>query len=278
MRRYALRDDQWDRIEEILPGREGHVGGTAADNRLFVEAVLFRFRAGVPWRDLPARFGDWKIVYQRFNRWAKSGVFERVFRLLASDHDNEYMMIDATIVRAHQHSAGAQKNTARKPSADPRRTDTKIHALVDALGNPVEVMLSPGQDHDLTCAQPLIEAVDPGALIADKAFDADAFIAALNDRAIVPVIPSKSNRKTPRPCDFALYCERNLVERFFNKLKHFRAIATRYDKLAKIFLAAVHLACAAILLNEDRPSALSRHAPYLHHGRGVSSVRTQGRE
>ena len=126
---------------------------------------------------------------------------------------------------------------------------TKIHALVDALGNPVEVMLSEGQDHDLTCAEPLIEAVDPGALIADKAFDADAFIAALNDRAIAPVIPSKSNRKTPRPCDFALYCERNLIERFFNKLKHFRAIATRYDKLAKIFLAGIHLACAATLLN-----------------------------
>ena len=89
---------------------------------------------------------------------------------------------------------------------------TKIHVLVDALGNPVEVMLSPGQDHDLTCAEPLIEAVDPGALIADKAFDADAFIAALNDRAIVPVIPSKSNRKTPRPCDFSLYCERNLID------------------------------------------------------------------
>ena len=68
MRRYSLRDDQWDRIKDIL-------GGTAADNRLFVEAVLFRFRAGVPWRDLPERFGDWKIVYQRFNRWAKSGVF-----------------------------------------------------------------------------------------------------------------------------------------------------------------------------------------------------------
>ena len=119
-------------------------------------------------------------------------------------------------------------------------------------------MLSPGQDHDLTCAQPLIEAVDPGALIADKAFDADAFIAALNDRAIVPVIPSKSNRKTPRPCDFALYCERNLVERFFNKLKHFRAIATRYDKLAKIFLAAVHLACAAIRRRRDAGEDRSR--------------------
>ena len=128
---------------------------------------------------------------------------------------------------------------------------TKIHALVDALGNPVEVMLSASQDHDLTCAEPLIEAVSPGALIADKAFDADAdaFIAALDDRAITPVIPSKSNRKTPRPCDFALYRERNLIERFFNMLKHFRAIATRYDKLAKTFLAGVQLACAAILLN-----------------------------
>jgi len=250
MRRYALRDDQWDRIKAILPGREGHVGGTAADNRLFVEAVLFRFRAGIPWRDLPERFGDWKIVYQRFNRWAKSGVFERVFKLLASDHDNEYMMIDATIVRAHQHSAGAQKKTVRKAIGRSRGgLTTKIHVLVDALGNPVEVMLSPGQDHDLTCAESLIEAVDPGAVIADKAFDADAFIDALNARAIAPVIPSKSNRKTPRPCDFALYCERNLIERFFNKLKHFRAIATRYDKLAKIFLAGVQLACAAILLN-----------------------------
>ena len=119
MRRYALRDDQWDRIKDFLPGREGHVGGTAADNRLFVEAVLFRYRAGVPWRDLPERFGDWKVVYQRFSRWAKSGVFERIFKLLANDHDNEYMMIDATIVRAHQHSAGARKKTARKRSADP---------------------------------------------------------------------------------------------------------------------------------------------------------------
>ncbi len=75
--------------------REGHVGGTAADNRLLVEAVLYRFRTGIPWRDLPARFGYWKSVHQRFSRWAKSGVFERIFQLLASDADNEYMMIEA---------------------------------------------------------------------------------------------------------------------------------------------------------------------------------------
>src|SRR5262249_48762046 len=95
MRRYGLRDDQWDRIKDLLPGREGHVGGTAKDNRLFIEAVLYRFRTGCPWRDLPERFGHWKAVHQRFGRWAKSGVFERIFKLLAEDHDNEYMMIDA---------------------------------------------------------------------------------------------------------------------------------------------------------------------------------------
>lgn len=120
MRRYALRDDQWDRIKDWLPGREGHVGGTAKDNRLFVDAVVYRYRAGIAWRDLPERFGPWKTAWQRHDRWAKSGVFERIFNMLASDRDNEYMMLDATVVRAHQHSAGARKKTAAtKPSDDP---------------------------------------------------------------------------------------------------------------------------------------------------------------
>ena len=110
-------------------------------------------------------------------------------------------------------------------------------------------MLTPGQAHDLTCAEPLLDEADPEALIGDKAYDADPLIETLNRRQITPVIPPKANRKTPRDCDFALYCERNLVERFFNKLKHFRAIATRYDKLAGNFLAGVQFACAIILLN-----------------------------
>jgi transposase len=116
MRRYALRDDQWERIKDLLPGRAGHVGVTAKDNRLFVEAVLYRYRAGIPWRDLPERFGDWKAVHTRFSRWAKNGVWERVFSHLAADADNEYAMIDSTIVRAHQHSAGALKKTVRRRS------------------------------------------------------------------------------------------------------------------------------------------------------------------
>jgi len=110
-------------------------------------------------------------------------------------------------------------------------------------------MLTPGQAHDLTCAEPLIDGADPGALLADKAYDADTLNETLTQHKITPVIPPKCNRKVQRACDYALYCERNLVERFFNKLKHFRAIATRYDKLARNFLAGVQLASAMILLN-----------------------------
>ena len=120
MRRYGLRDDQWSRIEALLPGREGSVGVTAKDNRLFVEAVLYRYRAGVPWRDLPARFDAWKAVHTRHTRWAESGVWEKLFKALAADADNEYAMIDSTIVRAHQHSAGARKKklVTTKPSGE----------------------------------------------------------------------------------------------------------------------------------------------------------------
>lgn len=113
MKRYALRDDQWERIEEMLPGRKGYVGVTAKNNRLFVEAVLYRYRAGIPWRDLPDRFGDWRVVHTRFSRWAKTGVWQRLFDQLASEADNEYGMIDSTIVRVHQHSAGARKKKTR---------------------------------------------------------------------------------------------------------------------------------------------------------------------
>jgi transposase len=120
MRRYALRNDQWERICDLLPGREGHVGATAVDNRLFVEAVIYRHRAGIPWRDLPESFGDWKNVHRRHSRWSKSGVWEKVLEYLATDADNEYAMIDSTIVRAHQHSAGAKKKPANtRRSGDP---------------------------------------------------------------------------------------------------------------------------------------------------------------
>ena len=116
--RHALTESQWERIAPLLPGKIGDVGVTAKDNRLLVEAVLYRYRTGIPWRDLPARFGHFRAVHTRFSRWAQRGVWEFVFNELSSDADNEYAMIDSTIVRAHQHSAGAKKKRAKtKPSA-----------------------------------------------------------------------------------------------------------------------------------------------------------------
>ena len=113
-RRYALRDDQWERIKDVLSGREGHVGGTAKDNRLFVEAVLYRYRVGIAWRDLPERFGDFRVIHTRHTRWSKRGVWKRIFDHLAEDADNDYAMLDSTIVRAHQHSAGAKGGTGKR--------------------------------------------------------------------------------------------------------------------------------------------------------------------
>jgi transposase len=121
VRRYGLRDDQWDRIKDLLPGRKGTVGRPAVDNRLFVEAVIYRYRAGIPWRDLPERFGDFRVVHTRFSRWAVRGVWKAVFEHLSKDADNEYAMIDSTIVRAHQHSAGARKKGANRKPLDAAR-------------------------------------------------------------------------------------------------------------------------------------------------------------
>ncbi len=108
-KRYALREDQWEKIKDLLPGRAGTVGVTAKDNRLFVEAVLYRYRSGIPWRDLPERFGDFRVVHTRFSRWAKTGVWQKIFEALSNGSDNEYAMLDSTIVRAHQHSAGKKR-------------------------------------------------------------------------------------------------------------------------------------------------------------------------
>ena len=113
-KRYALRDKQWERLEALgLPGQSGHVGVTAKNNRLFVEAVLYRLRAGIAWRDLPEHFGHWHRVYVRFNRWSKQGVWHKVFEQLAKDPDHEYALIDSTIVRAHRSATGARKKGQR---------------------------------------------------------------------------------------------------------------------------------------------------------------------
>ena len=109
MRPHVLRDDQWNRISGQLPGQAGSVAVTAADTRRFVDAVIHRYRTGIPWRALPADFGDWNNTHRRHSRWAKRCVWASIFALLATDADNEYAMIDSMIVRAHQRSPAPKK-------------------------------------------------------------------------------------------------------------------------------------------------------------------------
>ena len=105
VKRYELSDAQWQRIADLLPGKAGDAGRTAVDNRLFVNGVLWVLRSGAHWHDLPPRYGKWKSVHTRFARWAKNGTWERVFDVLIKDRKNEYLMLDTTLVRAHQQAA-----------------------------------------------------------------------------------------------------------------------------------------------------------------------------
>lgn len=118
MDRDVLSDAQWERIAPLLPGKEGDPGRSGADNRLFVEAVLWLVRAGAPWRDLPPRFGKWGTVWKRFRRWAERGAFERLFEALSGEPDFEYALIDGTIVKVHRHGTGARGGLKIRPSAD----------------------------------------------------------------------------------------------------------------------------------------------------------------
>jgi transposase len=112
--RRELTDAQWARIEKLVVGKEGDKGRHGEDNRLFVDAVLWIARTGAPWRDLPPEFGNWNSQFQRFRRWARKGVWENLFKELSVESDCEYLLIDSTIVRAHQHAAGAKGGPMRR--------------------------------------------------------------------------------------------------------------------------------------------------------------------
>jgi transposase len=113
--RFVVDDKAWAKIAALLPGKASDRGVTARDNRLFLEAVLWRVRTGLPWRDLPSDFGNWNSVFQRFRRWAVAGVFDRIFERLSGEPDFEYALIDGTIVSAHQKASGAKGGLKIRP-------------------------------------------------------------------------------------------------------------------------------------------------------------------
>ena len=230
MRRYEITDQQWTKISELLPGKAGDVGRSSNDNRLFINrtgepAVLWIDRSGAPWRDLPERFGTSNSAYRRFRRWAKAGIWQQIFESL-QEPDFDWLMIDSTIVRAHQHASG-QKKRRQRPTArqrvlsrtagavnrlgagSDRRSGTKIHALVDALGNPLRIILTVSQGTAITQAEALLLDYEPNAILSDRGYDADGLITLLVDAEVEVVIPAKKSRLTSRSIDVNLYKDRH---------------------------------------------------------------------
>lgn len=235
MERLVLSDAAWERMARLIIGRPDQKGSTGRDNRIFVEGVLWIVRTGSPWRDLPEAFGDWNSVFRRFSRWSIKGVWWRIFEAMSDDPDFEYLIVDSTIVRAHQHAAGAKKG------------GLKIRRLaVRGLGCPVRFTLTAGQKGDAPQAAALIEGLPAEIFMADTAYDADHLRQAIAAKGALAVIPNNPSRALKYPLDKHLYAQRHLVECCFSKLKQFRRVATRFEKTARNYRAIITL--AAIIL------------------------------
>jgi len=210
--------------------------------RVFIEAIFFMARSGCQWRLLPSMYGHWRAIHRRYKKWAEKKIWEILMNSISEIDDQEYM-IDSTGIRAHACSSGYKKDSSDECclGRSAGGFTTKIHALVDGLGNLVKVVLSPGQSHDSTKAAELIEDIPKGsALLADKGYDSDAILEQMDGKQIKTLIPPKRNRLNPRSYDKHQYKERHLVECFFSKIKHFRRVFSRFDKSIESFLGFIY--------------------------------------
>ncbi|MCJ2042708.1 IS5 family transposase [Methylobacterium sp. J-059] len=224
--------------------------GPRTDNRLFLDAVVWMTRAGGRWKNLPERFGKVETVKRRYYDWMARGVLSDILAVLAAEADLEWVCVDATVVRAHQQAAGARWEKGAPDAQGLGRSrgglSTKIQLACDALGNPVRVLAGPGQQGEVLRAAELIEGLACSHVIADRAYDAEQFHDTVLDAGAQPVIPSRPKRRRPHTYDRHLYKKRNLIERCFAKLKQFRRLATRYDKLLVNFVGFLTLAATLI--------------------------------
>jgi transposase len=241
---YLINDIDFLKISQFLDQIKGIHTSDLEALRLFLNAICYVLRSGCQWRLLPTYFGDWRAVHKRFKAWANRGVWQQLFECLR-DPDLEWVMGDSSVVRAHACAAGYGKDSQKKEALGRSKGgfSTKIHVLVDALGNPLRLLLSPGQQHDITLAKALITGYEHIPFIGDKSYDADHFTINL---ATDSCIPPRKNRKNPRTYDEHLYKERHAVECFIGKMKQFRRIFSRFDKSASTYLAFLHLAGAFI--------------------------------
>lgn len=251
MKRHELAKKQWEQIEPLLPPeRTGKRGRPRKDNRTMLNGMLWIVRSGAQGRELPEIYGPWQSVYTRFAKWRDDGTLEAIFHELSADADMENLSMDSTCVKVHESANGGEKTSDKAIGRTRGGLNTKLHAIVDGLGNPVTFLLSPGNDHDSVHAVELLRRIEisGSSVLADRAYGAQSIRTYISERGASYVIPPQSNISDPWPVDWHLYKERHLVECFFQKIKWFRRIAIRYDKLDASFLAFVHLASIAILL------------------------------
>jgi transposase len=248
MEKYYISNENWQRIYGALNEFSGIRVGNEEGTRRFVEASHFILKTGCQWRELPSYYGKWRSVHKRYEAWCRKDVWCQILSYFSRDYDGESIMIDATIIRAHPCAAGYEKGQSDREALGRSKGGftTKIHAVVDALGQALRFTLTPGQRHDITQASHLLEGFENANIIADKGYDSNALVNQIHNQNCTAVIPPRSNRKTPRQYDQHLYKERHLVECFFNKIKNFRRVFSRFDKKASSFMG--FLAYASIII------------------------------
>ncbi|MAU22103.1 MAG: IS5/IS1182 family transposase [Martelella sp.] len=242
-----LSQAQMRRIEPYFPLSHGV---PRVDDRLIVSGIVFVLRNGLRWRDAPKEYGPHKTIYNRFIRWSRLGVFNRIFAELAAEcGEPEQLMIDATHLKAHRTAASLLKKGMfpRRIGRTKGGLNSKLHAVCDGHGRPLIMLLSEGQMSDYKGAARMIEAFPKAkTLLADKGYDADWFREALAERKIKTCIPSRANRKVPIAHDRKLYQKRHKIENMFGRLKDWRRIHTRYDRCAHTFFSSICIAAAVI--------------------------------
>lgn len=213
---------------------------------------MWILRTGAPWRDLPSCFGPWKSVYSCFRRWTNNGLWKALLaRLSTAGRDEEYLMIDSTSSRVHQHAAGpVGGQLAQAMGRSKASLSTKIHLACDALGYPLGFILTGANVSDFDQCKPLLkDHLKPNSFaILDKGYDSDAIRAYVNQLGGIAVIAVNSSRSKKPAFDEHIYRERHRIENLFARLKAFRRIATRYEKLHSTFAAMVTLACILVWL------------------------------
>ena len=248
----TLTDHQWLKISTFLRQCVGVYVGNETKSRRFLEAVLWITRSGSQWRLLPESYGQWNSIYKRFARWCERGIWSQMQAHFASEPDLECLLLDSTVIRAHPCAAGAPATRGGQGEQALGRSrggfSTKIHIVVDALGNPVDFVLTAGQVHDVTQGPTLLQGRHCDYVIADKGYDSDAFLAVIEAIGAIPVIPARKNRTEPRYYDTHIYKERHLVECFINKIKWYRRIFSRFDKLSTRFLGFLSFVACLIWL------------------------------